>query len=410
MKDKAALFTVFLVVLIDLMGFGLILPLLPFYASEFDANPVQIGLLYSVYSFAQLIFSPIWGGLSDRIGRRPIMLLSTLGASMAYVVFALSPSYAILFFSRLLAGVMGGNISTAQAYVADVTTHDNRAQGMGLIGAAFGIGFTVGPAVATVLIHPHFLNFFHISEAHRFMVPGFFAAGMSLLSFVLVLTKLKETVRPGAVEKHSMKPSIFTITFWRSMVKKESAGVPYLFLMLLVSMFLISFSHSNLYSSFPLYCKEELGLGAKDVGLFFVVMGLVAIVIQGGMMKMLTKRFGEKVLFLTGCMVMAVGLALIPFAPSKAWLIVVLVVMSIGGSLNTPALQSLISKEAPPDQVGGTMGTAQGMGGLGRAIGPTWGGFLYGFNFHLPFIVTAVLLSSTFWVGMKLVKTEPKAA
>ena len=149
MKSKPALATVFLAVLIDLMGFGIVLPLLPFYASLFKASPVAIGLLYSIYSFAQLIFSPIWGGLSDRVGRRPIMLMSTLGASFAYLLFGLAHTLPLLFLSRLIAGIMGGNISTAQAYVVDVTPPEKRAEGMGLIGAAFGIGFGLGPPIGS---------------------------------------------------------------------------------------------------------------------------------------------------------------------------------------------------------------------------------------------------------------------
>src|SRR3989338_6879443 len=166
MNKKSALFTVFLVVLVDLMGFGIVLPLLPFYAEKFQASAVSVGLLYSIYSLAQLIFSPIWGAWSDRIGRRPVMLISTSGACLSYILFALSGSLGMLFLSRLVGGIMGGNISAAQAYVADVTDHEDRAKGMGLIGAAFGIGFMVGPAVASVLMH---------SKEH-YALPGFFAA------------------------------------------------------------------------------------------------------------------------------------------------------------------------------------------------------------------------------------------
>ena len=201
--NKPALATVFLVVMIDLLGFGIVLPLLPFYAQEFAASAVTIGLLYSVYSFMQLIFSPIWGSWSDRIGRRPIMLMSTFGAVIAYTIFGLAESLGVLFLSRIVAGTMGGNISTAQAYIADVTDNENRARGMGLIGAAFGIGFVVGPATATALIHPSFHQFIAGTgftefaawmESNRFALPGFFAAFMSLLSFLLVLVKLPETV------------------------------------------------------------------------------------------------------------------------------------------------------------------------------------------------------------------------
>ena len=210
MKNKSALATVFLVVVIDLLGFGIVLPLLPFYAQEFSASAVTIGLLYSVYSFMQLIFSPIWGSWSDRVGRRPIMLMSTFGAVIAYVIFGFAESLSVLFLSRIVAGTMGGNISTAQAYIADVTDSENRARGMGLIGAAFGIGFVIGPATATGLIHPSFhefiagfgySNFATWMEANRFALPGFFAAFLSFCSFLMVLFKLPETVDQISIQR-----------------------------------------------------------------------------------------------------------------------------------------------------------------------------------------------------------------
>ena len=407
---RTALATVFLAVLIDLMGFGIVLPLLPFYAGTFNASAVQIGLLYSIYPFAQLIFSPIWGGLSDRFGRRPIMLMSTLGASLAYLIFGLAHTLSLLFISRLIAGVMGGNISTAQAYVADVTTHEDRAKGMGLIGAAFGIGFVIGPAIGALLIHPKFLNLLHIVPENEFALPGFFASILSFASFLLVLFKLPETVnKREANTARVSRSSIFTSTFWRSiatMGRKSSDG-KYLFPLLILSIFLISFAQASLYSSFPLFCKHELGQSADRVGMLFVYMGLIAVIIQGGLIKILTKKFGEKKLFLVGSILMAVGLVLIPFASSMNVLILFLGVMSVGGSLNGPTLNSLISKEADPSRLGATMGTSQGIASLGRVIGPTWGGFLYELWYRLPFLLTALFLSLTISVGFKL-KRKPQ--
>ncbi len=412
-KNSAALLTVFLAVLIDLMGFGIVLPLLPFYAQIFRASAVQIGLLYSIYSFAQLIFSPIWGGLSDRVGRRPIMLMSTLGASFAYLLFGFSNSLALLFVSRLLAGVMGGNISTAQAYVADVTTHEDRAKGMGLIGAAFGIGFAIGPAIATLLIHPAFLKSFHIAEAHRFAIPGFFAAFLSLSSFLLVFFKLPETVKKtGNDSARIVRSSVFTRTFWQSIFEEKESGIKHLFPMFMASMFLLSFAQSSLYSSFPLFCKQVLNFSAEQVGTMFVYMGVIAIVIQGGLIKFLTKQFGEKKLFLFGSVLMTSGFFLLPFAYSKGILTIFLCLMSVGASLNGPTLTSLISKEADPARVGVTMGTSQGIASLGRVIGPTWGGFLYDVSHSLPFLLTASFLSMTILIGSKLqaLKIHERAA
>lgn len=409
-SKRTALLTVFLAVLIDLMGFGIVLPLLPFYASIFKASAVQIGLLYSTYSFAQLIFSPIWGSLSDKYGRRPIMLISTFGASFAYLLFGLAHTLWLLFLSRLIAGIMGGNISTAQAYVTDVTTHEDRAKGMGLIGAAFGIGFVIGPAVGALLIHPKFLALFHILQRNEFALPGFFASLLSLSSFLLVLFKLPETVKKEENDNQRVvRQSIFTRTFWQSIIKEEGQTGKGLFPMLILSMFLLSFAQASLYSSFPLFCKHYLSLSAGQVGILFVYMGTIAIVIQGGLIKVLTKKFGEEKLFLTGSIMMALGFVLIPFSTSENLLVLFLGLLSVGGSLNGPTLTSLISKEADPAKVGATMGTSQGIASLGRVIGPTWGGFAYDLWYRLPFFTTAVFLSITISVGLKLKRRLQKS-
>lgn len=403
MRPTGSLITVFLAVLIDLIGFGIILPLLPFYAASFNASALTIGFLYSIFSIAQLTFSPIWGSLSDRIGRRPVMLISTFGASIAYVIFAFSNSLGWLFFSRLIAGVMGGNISAAQAYVADVTTHKDRAKGMGMIGAAFGIGFAVGPAISTLLIHEKFLDFFHIADRFKFAIPGLFAAILSLLSFLFVLFQLPESVKTGGQDpKKIVRASIFSKQFWISLAQEQKAAKS-LFAMLMVSVFVLAFSQASLYSAFPIFCKFELGLDAHEVGMLFVYMGLIVVLVQGGLLRIVVRKFGEEKLFFAGCIMMFVGFILIPFASNKHYLALTLCLMSFGGSLNGPTLNSLISQEADPSQMGAVLGTAQGISGLGRAIGPAWGGFLYDINHRFPFIATALLLIITIRAGFRLV-------
>ncbi len=400
MNKKLALFTVFLVVLIDLMGFGIVLPLLPFYASEFNASALTVGLLYSVYSLAQLVFSPFWGGLSDRFGRRPVMLLSTFGSALSYVLFAFSHSLGMLLVSRLLGGAMGGNISTAQAYVADVTSREVRARGMGLLGAAFGIGFVAGPAIATLLIHPAVAGFFQMSE-NKFALPGLFAASLSLLSFLLVLTKLPETVAlsvSGDADR-VVRSSIFTQKFWRSAFGDNRGSA---LAALLIALLLLSVGHSTLYSAFPLFCKSRLALPVEKVSMQFAFMGLIAILVQGIFIHTLQKRFGEKGLFVAGSLLMASGMALIPFAGNLLTLSFYLALLAVGGSLNGPTLNSLLSKHSPPEKVGATMGVAQGMSALGRVIGPTWGGVLITAGYRLPFMITALLVASTAWAGLRL--------
>ncbi len=403
MNQKSALATVFLAVLIDLMGFGMILPLLPFYANAFHASPLAIGLLYSIYSLAQLIFSPIWGGLSDRVGRRPVMLLSTFGAAFAYLIFGLAHSLWLLFVSRLIAGIMGGNISTAQAYVADVTTPDERARGMGLIGAAFGIGFVMGPAMASVLIHPVFLKFLRIPLQNKYSIPGFFAAFLSLCSFLLVFFKLPETVQRAKEDSQRiLKTGIFTKNFWRSIFEEKTAGIKHLLPMLIGCIFLFSFAQSSLYSSFPLFCESTLGLSEEKIGILYAYLGLIAVLVQGGLIRILVKKFGEVRLFFIGTIFMVGGFALVPMAHSESILVIFLGLLALGGSLTGPTLNSLISKEADPSKVGAALGTSQGIAALGRVIGPTWGGLLYGLGAGVPFFATASFLSLTIFVGNRL--------
>ncbi len=386
MIKKTSLYTIFLVVLIDLIGFGIILPLLPFYATRYGASPVAIGFLYSIFSMAQLVFSPFWGALSDRVGRRPILMMSTLGSVAAYLLFAFSGSFGMIFFSRFLAGVMGGNIATAQAYVTDVTAEEERARGMGLIGAAFGIGFVLGPVLGVMLVwHP--------------AGPGLGAAALSMVSFFLVLFKLPETITMDRAKKLSLKyEGVFTRVFWQ----KLQQNTPILFL----GMFILAVAQASLYGAFPLYCQEVLRFTPQEVGMQFVYLGVVAVVIQGGLIQTLVKRFGEEVLFMLGSGLMAAGFFLIPFAVSKATLMVYLAVMAVGYSLNGPTLNSLISKRSGFVGAGAVMGVSQGMAGLGRMIGPTWGGLLYGFSYKLPFFATAVVSSALLAIGFKLYRQK----
>jgi MFS family permease len=416
--NKSALATVFLVVVIDLLGFGIVLPLLPFYAQEFSASAVTIGLLYSVYSFMQLIFSPIWGSWSDRIGRRPIMLMSTFGAVIAYTIFGLAESLTVLFISRIVAGTMGGNISTAQAYIADVTDEENRARGMGLIGAAFGIGFVIGPATATALIHPAFhefvgsmgfVQFADWMSSNRFALPGFFAAFLSFCSFLMVLLKLPETVDTKKEREPAFRrPSVFTPRFWKLLSDQKGKSARGYLIPLIIGFFLLSFGESSLYSAFPLFAESELGLTAEQVGVQFFYIGIIAVIVQGFLIKPLTNVFAEEKLFLTGNFLMVTGLGLIPFAVNTLTLALFLGIMALGKSLNTPTITSLISKEAASDNVGAVMGASQGLSGLGRMIGPTWGGALFAIHFGLSFVATAMIVAATIWIAFGLIIKEKK--
>jgi len=407
--EKGALGAVFLVVLVDMIGFGIILPLMPYYAARFNAAPLAVGLLYSIYSFAQLGFSPLWGAWSDKIGRRPIMLLSTTGSTGSYLLFALSNSLPMLFFSRLFAGVMGGNISAAQAYIADVTTPAERARGMGLLGAAFGIGFALGPAISGTLllpsVHEAFLRHLPQTAAsfvseNPYSLPGFAAAFLSFCSFLLVCFWLPESLRPGNSEAEDAtrvkKVSVFSKQFWPSVFSKDSHVIARLYLCLL----LLMIGHSSLYSAFPLFCKQKLNMDAHQVGMQFLFLGIVTVFVQGGAIRPLVKVFGEKRLLITGSILMLAAFLAIPSAQTPLGLALRLCLLAVGASLNGPTLTSLISKEAAPTHVGLVMGNAQAISAMGRVIGPALGGFLFGWKMQAPFFFTAILVSATVWIAL----------
>ncbi len=384
--------------MIDLIGFGIVLPGLEAYAASLQASPLFSGVIYSSYSLAQLVFSPIWGSLSDRIGRRPIMMLSTLGASAAYLLFAFSGSLGMLLFCRVFAGIMAGNISTAQAYVADVTEPKDRAKGMGLIGAAFGIGFVVGPALGGLI-----MKFF---PTDPFYVIGLLAAALSAVSFLLVVTCLPESRKEsGLSEGHVIKTSVFTRSFWKHLaeINRGSGGI---FLGLLISVFLLTLGQSSIYVAFPYFCRTILGLPVSAIYRQYILMGLLAVVVQGGLLRILVKKFGERNLFWLGSLLLAVALSSIPFAKNESTLTLALLAMTAGASLAVPTLSSMISKESTAENYGVTMGLSQSFSASARAIGPTWGSALLKLSFQAPFVITGALVLLTLWVGFR-VKRAP---
>ncbi len=406
-SNKGALGAIFLVVLVDMLGFGIVLPLMPYYAERFNATPLAVGFLYSIYSFAQLGFSPLWGAWSDKLGRRPIMLLSTTGSTVSYILFALSNSLPMLFASRLFAGVMGGNISAAQAYVADVTSPAERSKGMGILGAAFGIGFALGPAISGALllpsVHDAVLRILpgpaslFVSE-NPYSLPGFAAALLSFCSFLLVAFRLPESLRAGDETEDATrikKVSVFSKQFWPSVFSKDSHVISRLYLCLL----LIMIGHSSLYSSFPLFCKQKLGMDAHQVGIQFLLLGVVAVFIQGGAIRPLVRIFGEKKLLIAGNVLMVAAFLSLPTAHTFGGLAARLCLLALGASLNGPTLTSLISKEAAPSHVGLVMGNAQAVSAMGRVVGPALGGLLFGWRMPAPFLLAAMLLGVTVWIA-----------
>lgn len=387
-KPRSPLLFVFLTVFIDLLGFGIVIPLLPVYSEMYRAGPETIGLLMASFSGAQFVFAPFWGRLSDRIGRKPVLVGGLVGTACSYALFALSDSLPLLFAARLLAGFFGANVSTAQAYIADVTTPENRAKGMGLIGAAFGLGFCIGPLLGGELTH--------ISAS----APGWFAAGLSLAAATFGWITLREPERAhGAVTR------VFGFEQVRRAASEPRLGI----LFVLGFAFIAAFSSfESMFTVFGLArfpsvfglsqpvesaSVEEILRAAPVTGRYLAGIGIVSAIIQGGLIRRLVPRFGETKLAIAGPAILGLGLVGLALAPSWGFVVVACLVLPIGFGLNNPSLSSLLSRAAPAAEQGSYLGLNQSVSSLARMAGPLTAGFVFArFGPTSPFVMGAILL------------------
>ncbi len=367
---KGVLGTLFLVVFIDLVGFGMVIPLLPFYAKQYEPSKWTFGLFMATYSLCQFLFAPILGRLSDRVGRRPVMLVSLAGAALGYALLGFAGTLPLLFLSRVIAGSAGGNISTAQAVIADTTTPETRAKGMGIIGAAFGLGFILGPFFGGVL--------YGISPAF----PGFAASVTSLVAFGMCWTLLPETRVVGVKDRTRRAP--FDV---RALA--HALGHPHLGLCL-VMFFLTIFGFSNFEATFAQLLNLRFKLEPKNIGLIFAGIGVVAAIVQGGLIGRLQKAFGEARLVAAGMVIGGLALGSLSYLPSLLSTGLVLMCLAFGTGIINPSLSSLTSSFAEPDEVGGVLGIYQGLGSLGRILGPFVGEVVFGIDYHWPYRVACI--------------------
>jgi DHA1 family tetracycline resistance protein-like MFS transporter len=377
---RRARLTVFLTILLDLIGFGMILPLLPFYAQDLKATPFQIGLLFSSYSLTQLLFAPLLGRLSDRMGRRPVLLGSIAGGAACYLLFALARTYWVLLLARSLSGVAAANYAIAQAYMADVSAPEERSKAMGLVGAAFGLGFVLGPALGGVLSHAGSLT----GLGHR-IVP-LTAAALSTVNLMIALFGLPESLSPEL--RGGKAGSWLGISDLRSVLR----GGPLRGLMVLF--FLVMFCFSMMETTLALFCQERFGFGVKETSWLFVFVGIVLVIVQGGLLGRLVRRFGERSLILSGIVLMAVGLALLPLTPAAippVWsklglLLLSLLLLAVGQGVHNPSSLGLLSRLTDERSQGGTIGLARSFGALARTLGPAAGTWIFGaFGAGWPF-------------------------
>jgi multidrug resistance protein len=389
---RSPLIVIFTTVFIDLVGFGIVIPVLPFYAEGtiFNATPRTVGLLFASYSVMQLIFSPILGGLSDKSGRRPVLFLSIIGTGIGFLILGMANSLWMLFAGRILDGITGGNISTAQAYIADVTTNEDRAKGMGLIGAAFGLGFIFGPAIGGIL------------SRWGIHVPFFFAAGLCFANAMLLYFTLPETVTADHPAKHSATRGRGLQQLLRSLKQPRLA-----FVLTIYFLFIVAFSIMT--TAFSLYTMFRFGYDAQHTGYLFAYVGLIAVIIQGGLIGRLVKRFGEVPLVIVGALCFAISLFAVPFVgPAAGGLAALLVgggVFSMGNSLATPALTSLASKSVGAGEQGSVLGVTQSVASLARAVGPFLAAVLINSSVAhrgadgVPHYMSDRSLFVTFWTG-----------
>src|ERR1051325_3267051 len=394
---RSPLVVIFTTVFIDLVGFGIVIPVLPYYAesSRFHATPRIVGLLFASYSVMQLIFSPILGRLSDKHGRRPVLLISIIGTGVGFLILGFANTLLLLFVGRILDGITGGNISTAQAYIADITTPENRAKGMGLIGAAFGLGFVFGPAIGGILTR------------WGVAVPFFFAAALCFLNAILLYFRLPETVTRDHPAKNRAGGGRGIRQVLNSFKQPRLA-----FVLAIYFLFIVAFSIMT--TSFSLYTMFRFGYDAQHTGYLFAYVGLIAVVIQGGLIGRLVKRFGELPLVIFGALCFAISLFAVPFVgPAAGGLAALLIgggVFSMGNSLATPALTSLASKSVGPGQQGGVLGVTQSTASLARAVGPSVAALLISSSIAhlgangLPHYMSDHSLFVTFWTGAAIMQ------
>ncbi len=405
MKSKSSIGILFLIVFTDLLGFGIVIPLMPRYGEIYGASPAALGALLASYSLLQFLFSPIWGRLSDRLGRKPILVMSLFGSVLGYGIFAVAGSIPVLIFSRALAGVMAANISTAQAYIADVTPPERRAKGMGVIGAAFGLGFSLGPFAGGLLASVRKLPLLHrltdgvpllgpAMDKDQFL-PGMFAATLSLVALLLTIFLLRESLKPGEV--HARPRGARLRLIWNA-IQRPHVGIVY------ILFFVYTFGFTQMEVTLAQLIGFRFGLDISHSYWMFAWVGFLGAIVQGGLIGRLTLRFGERSLASAGILIVTGTLAVISFVPGIGWLMVVLALLAVGAGISAPSLSSLVSRLSPAAEQGSALGIFQSISSIARIIGPVVAQLLYqkGAHVHAPYLVATAAGLIGFTLSLRL--------
>jgi multidrug resistance protein len=375
--QKRSLVIVWVTIFIDLMGITLIIPFINDFVADLGGDEQSVGLLLGSYAFMQLLFAPVWGRISDRIGRRPVIIIGLFTSAVAFTIFGMADKLWLLFASRMLAGLATANISTAQAYVADITPPKERAGRMGLVGAAFNLGFIVGFPIGGML-----------SSAFGNQAPVLFAAAISLVNGLAALVILPESypkdVRPKAEERMSAHPWVVARITLRNLRRFwKQPGLTRVF----TSFFIYSVAFSIIHVTFVEYFRDVMNLPPSARGFVFMFLGVIGAITQGTVVKWLVRQWGEDRVIELGLLIAGMGLALIPFLRTVALIYVGTFLIAFGNSLIMPSVMAVISVRSKEHEQGIAMGVTQSLGSLARIIGPTYGGFTYAqINMYFPFL------------------------
>lgn len=391
-KQKAI---IFFTVFIYLLGFGIIIPILPLLSTQMGASALQTGLLLSIYSLMQFVFSPIWGRLSDRYGRRPILLICLAGEVGSYIIFAQARTLEWLFVARILSGFFGASISTANAYISDITPPNERSRGMALIGAAFGLGFLFGPAIGggmTILAESLSADPFFKTSFSSYAV-----SALCALTFVFAWFFLSETKKPADIPTKSNR--------WHQIIKFFRLPVvgPLIFTFMLSSL-----AMSAMEAALVMFMQKKFGWGIKEVSFGFAYIGVIIALSQGFLVRKLIPKIGEKHMLRLGLTLMSMGLCGIALAQSVAVMAVTQTLLAFGYSFTNPSVLGAISLLTDSSEQGAAMGTTQSMASLGRILGPALGGALFGaLTPESPFILSGLMTLLALFVVITIFKSIP---
>ena len=395
MKNRSALVLIFLTVFIDLLGFGILIPILPsFSVKELHVDEAAIGIAIAIYSFVQFLFNPVLGKLSDKYGRKPVIIVCLFLNALGYLVFSFTHSYIMLLTSRVIAGIGGSSIGVAQAYIADVTTRENRSKGMGLIGAAFGLGFVFGPLIGGLL------------SGFGYAVTGYVAAGFSMIAFVLTIFYLPESLKHKLEsEISSVNPQrrkLFDFAAMKKILQKPDLAV------LILLFFILTFSFANIYGTFALLGLKVYGFTDMQNGYMYGIIGLTSAIVQGGLIGRINKMMSKKQILIIASFIIMTMLAMIPYAGSFLGLAIVSIVLSYGTGTFQPTVLSVISEVTSDAEQGITLGINQSLSSFARVLGPLWGGFAFEYlGYPFPFLTGAaftliIFLLTVFYLPKKI--------